>query len=358
MTRLKVAIIGHGRSGREIHAYSLSRLVDIYEIVAVADESEERRNMARNDFGCDIYADYRELFARNDLDLIVNASPSHLHVPITLECLQHKLNVLCEKPIARYAKDVDRLIAASESAGKIFAVYQQSRYNPAFVQIKKIIESGVLGRVVQANIVYNGFSRRWDWQTLKSMNGGNLLNTGPHPVDQALQLFGPRDMPLVTCLMDQANSFGDAEDYVKIIMCGPGHPVIDVEISSCSAYSDFNYQVQGTTGGLKGTFKHLDWKYFIPEEAPNQELVRGYLRNAEGKPAYCEEQLKWYEETWDIPVEQGKDLFHSMAEAFYRMLYKTLVHGEPLEVTLSEVRRQIAVMERCFEQNPRFSAVN
>jgi scyllo-inositol 2-dehydrogenase (NADP+) len=355
MKRINVAIIGHGRSGRDIHASTLSKLPGHFRITAVADESEERRSMARKDFGCDTCADYHELFARSDIDLIVNASPSNLHVPITLESLQHGFHVLCEKPLARKAADVDRIMAAAASSGKIVSVFQQARYNPAFVQMRKVLDSGVLGRIVQISIAYNGFSRRWDWQTMKSMNGGNLLNTGPHPLDQALQLFGPGDMPQVVCRMDQANSFGDAEDYVKIVLHGPGHPVVDIEISSCCAYPGANYQVQGTHGGLKGSFQRLEWKYFKPEEAPQQQLTSGYLRTGDGNPAYCAEELKWYEESWDFAAEPGKDLFRTMAEAYYFMLYDTLAHGKPTEVRIEEIRRQVAVMEQCFAQNPRFA---
>ena len=99
-------------------------------------------------------------------------------------------NLLCEKPLARRAADVDKLIEKSKSKGVLFAIYQQSRYAPYFRQVRKVIDSGVLGRIVQINIAFNGFSRRWDWQTLQEYDGGNLLNTGPHPLDQALQLFG------------------------------------------------------------------------------------------------------------------------------------------------------------------------
>jgi scyllo-inositol 2-dehydrogenase (NADP+) len=83
--------------------------------------------------------------------------------------------------------------------------------------------------------------------------------------------------------------------------------------------------------------------------------VSSYLRTADGKPAYHTEDLKWYEESWVVPTEIGKDMFNFMAAAYYLMLYNTLVNGEPLEVTLSEVHRQIAVMEECFRQNPLFS---
>ncbi len=262
MKTLNVGIIGQGRSGRDIHAYSLSKMPEYYNIAAVVDPLKERRNRAKEELGCDTYADYRELLDRTDLDLIVNASPSHLHVPISMDILQSGFNVLCEKPLARRTEEVDALIKAAESSGKLLAVFQQSRFAPAFEKMGKVIESGILGRIVQISIAYNGFfSRRWDWQTLQENNGGNLLNTGPHPLDQALQLFGPDAQPQVTCSMDSANTFGDAEDYVKLLLQGEGRPTIDVEISSCCAYPGYTYNVQGTQGGLRGSTSHLEWKY-------------------------------------------------------------------------------------------------
>jgi scyllo-inositol 2-dehydrogenase (NADP+) len=356
MRKLKVGIIGQGRSGRDIHAFSLSKLTDHYTIAAISDLLEDRRQRAEMELGCDTYSDYKELFARNDLDLIVNATPSHLHVPITLECLNRGFNVLCEKPLARIAEEVDKLIDASKKSGKTLAIYQQSRYSPAFQKIKEIIASGTIGRVVQVSITYNGFARRWDWQTLQERNGGNLMNTGPHPVDQALQFFGTDVMPKVTCLMDRANSFGDAEDYVKLILSGSGRPTIDVEISSCCAYPSGNYNIQGTLGGIKGSTNQLDWKYYKPEEAPAQHLVPESLSKADGTPAYCGEALKWYEENW--VMDKNADLFNIMAGQFYTMLYNTLMHGEPLKITPQEVRQQIQVIEECFNQNPEFAKNN
>ena len=45
---------------------------------------------------------------------------------------------------------------------------------------------------MKINVPANGFARRWDWQTLQEFRGGNLLNTGPHFVDQAVCLMGFR----------------------------------------------------------------------------------------------------------------------------------------------------------------------
>ncbi|NOY80143.1 MAG: Gfo/Idh/MocA family oxidoreductase [Kiritimatiellaeota bacterium] len=347
MRTLQVGIIGQGRSGRNIHAQWLIHVPEKFRIAAVVDPLADRRDRAAKEYGCDTYADYRDLFKRNDLDLIVNATPSHLHVPVTREALETGFNVLCEKPLARRAADVDDLIAVSRRTGKLLAIYQQSRFAPYFEQVRKVVDSGVLGRIVMVKVAFNGFSRRWDWQTLQDMNGGNLLNTGPHPLDQALQLFGTDQMPEVWCRFDRVNTFGDAEDHVKLLLSGKDRPTIDLEISSCCAYPVYTYQVYGSCGGLSGNMTHIDWKYFKPEEAPPRQLIREPLPG----PSYCSEKLAWYEESWDVPESQ-KDLFNSMAARFYDNLYDALTTGAPLVVQPEHVRLQVAVIEECHRQNP------
>jgi scyllo-inositol 2-dehydrogenase (NADP+) len=349
---LKVGIIGQGRSGRDIHGNLLVKLPSNYRIAAVADSIPERQERARKEYDCNAYATWQEMADNEQLDLIVNASPSHHHFPISLELLNRGFNVLCEKPLAKSPEEVDQLIAAAKRSGKLLAVFQQSRYHPAFQQIRKVIDSGVLGRIVQVDISLNGFARRWDWQTLQSNNGGNLMNTGPHPVDQALQLFGTDAMPQITCIMDRANTFGDAEDYVKLILRGHGRPTIDIEISSCSAYPNDSFNIQGTNGGLHSNGDHLEWKYFKPEEAPHQQLTKEPLFKSDGLPAYCSETLTWFSDSWTASLPEGRSLFEYMTEKLYLMLHNTLTSGVELEITPEQVRQQMWVMEECRRQNP------
>ena len=358
MKKIRVAIIGQGRSGRNIHGSYLETDAR-FQIMAAVDLLEERRKRAAAEYHCDVYADYHDLFKRHDLDLIVNATYSHMHTPVSLEILKAGYNVLCEKPLAPKVKQVDQLIAAARKCGKVFAIYQQSRFAPYFTQVQKVIQSGVLGRIVQISIAFNGFSRRWDWQTLQAWNGGSLLNTGPHPLDQALQLFG-EGMPDVKCFMDRANTFGDAEDHVKLILSGKGHPLVDVEVSCCCSYPCFTYNVYGTRGGLKGTGSAMEWQYFKPGEAPRQKLLIKPFNSASGAPGYCAETLKWHKDQWpaQAPVAAaGKGYTaakpsSSMSAVFYTMLYRTLTRNAPLEITPQQIRRQIAVIEECHRQNP------
>lgn len=350
MKPVRVGIIGQGRSGRDIHGAHLSQ-DKRFKIVAAADPIRDRRERAAREFGCDTYPSHKGLLKRNDIDLIVNASPSKFHVPLTLESLEAGFNVLCEKPFASRAADVDRMIAAAQKSGKVLAVFQQSRFAPYFQQVRKVIDSGVLGRIVQVCIAFNGFSRRYDWQTLTSEMGGNLLNTGPHPLDQALQLFGTDAMPKVTCFMRNATSYGDAEDHVLLILSGEGRPIVHVEISSCCSFPAFTYHVYGTRGGLRGTMTELEWKYYDPKEAPKLSLKRKPICRPDGTPAYCSDNLKWHFGKWKPSKAKG-NMFAGMSKAFYSMLHKTLTTGAPLEITPQQVRQQIAVIEECQRQNP------
>jgi len=351
MKQIRVAILGQGRSGRDIHGHHILEDSRRFKVVAAVDPMKERRDRAQREFGCDTFRTHEPILRRDDVDLVINATPTKFHVPYSLKFLQAGFNVLCEKPLAQRAKDVDRLIAASNKSGKVLAIFQQSRYAPYFRQVRKVIDSGVLGDVVQISIAFNGFSRRYDWQTLTGEMGGNLLNTGPHPLDQALQLFGTDMMPKVTCLMRQTINYGNAEDHVMLVLSGKGRPIIDLEISSCCGYPCFTYNVYGTLGGLKGVMGALEWRYYNPKEAPKLRLKRKPISKPDGTPAYCSDSLKWYKRSWKVPKMKA-GLFDTMSMTYYSMLYNTLTKGAPLEITPQQVRQQIAVIEECQRQNP------
>lgn len=349
MKRLRVAIIGQGRSGRDIHGAFFHTDGERFQVVAVVDALEERRARARPEYGCDVYAEYTQLFSRSDIDLVVNASFSHQHSSIALDLIRHGFNVLVEKPAAGSPEELQSMIDAAKAQNVMLALFQQSRFAPYFEQVQQVIGSGVLGRLVQIGIQFNGFSRRWDWQCCQDHNGGNLFNTGPHPLDQALELLKYPGMPNVLCRMDRVNTFGDAEDYVKLILTAPDRPLIDLEISSCDAYPSYTYKIQGALGGLTGSMTRIDWRYFSPEGAPAQRLIRQSLADEQGLPMYCGETLPWREEHWETK-EAGT--FTYAVRRLYDSVYDHLTCGLPLLVTPEQVKQQLAVIVACHNQNP------
>ena len=211
MTQLRIGIIGQGRSGRNIHAEYLKTVPEKFKIVAVSDYLADRCQRARDEYGCEAYQDYREMINNKDLklDLVVNSTFSDLHAPISKEIMEAGLNVLSEKimeaglnvlsekPFAQTADQVKELIGVSKRTGRLLAVFQQSRFAPYYRQIQKVILSGVLGDIKLVKVAFNGFARRYDWQTLQCHNAGGLYNTGPHPLDQVLGFIGRDIMPNV-----------------------------------------------------------------------------------------------------------------------------------------------------------------
>jgi predicted dehydrogenase len=345
---LRVGVLGQGRSGYGIHCKWLRTVPHQYEIVAVADELPERRAEARTELGALAYKDYRELLAdrKLGLDLVVNALPSFLHPQGTIDSLASGHDTVCEKPLANTVKDFDRMVAAARKHRRTLLPFQNSRFNPVFLKVKEVIDSGKLGEIVFIRMCLGGFGRRWDWQTCQAYWGGNLLNTGPHPMDQAIVLFGD-GLPQVQSRLVSNNPYGDADNFSLVVLSGRKRPTIEVVINSFQAYPQGDsYNVCGTLGGLAGGNAGLKWKFFDPRKAPKHPRFHG---SWSFQRQYCSEQLPWVEEQWAPVKEPGFDV---TSRGFYDNAYEILVNHGKRVITLEQVRRQIAVMEESHRQNP------
>lgn len=345
--KIRVGIAGLGRSGWDIHAKLLEPLVDHYQVVAVVDADEQRRQEAIDRFDCQAYTDYEQLLADPAVELVVVALPSFLHADGSIAALEAGKHVVCEKPMATSLADADRMIEAAapggHPTGKVLTIFQQRRYNPDFLKVREVINSGILGRIVQIRATESRFSRRWDWQTLQKFGGGSLNNTGPHYLDMVLQLFGDAYPDEVFCQLDRTLTLGDADDHVKVVIKGKGAPTIDVEISSCCAYPTETWHVMGTQGGLVGSTRQLRWKWVDWAAQPPRELDLKPTPNR----SYNRDDLTWQEATWDIANDTS--LGHS---AFYHDLFATIRQGAPLAITPESVRRVIWLQEECHRLNP------
>jgi len=356
-TIINVGIAGQGRSGYNIHADWLKQAGDKYRIVAVADQLPERRRDAEQEFGARTYTDYTEMLAAGGFDLFVNALPTPLHVPATLQAFEQGYHVLCEKPMAPAVADFDRMTAAATKAGRILAPFQNNRHQPFFVAMQQIVASGVLGQIVQVRSVWSGFGRRWDWQTYQCNLGGCLYNTGPHAVDQALCFFPEDVTPQVFCRMGCYNELGgDANDFCVLNLFTPGGPHVEILLTHYLAYPQGDmYTVNGTRGGLTGDHSRLRWRHFDWDQAPRQETWKPWSQDRR----YPHEELPWVEEEWSLDAEHaGKSVgytlrsYQSGVQYIYDNVYGAITRGEPLLVTPSQVRRQIAVLEEAHRQNP------
>jgi len=340
--KIRVGVVGLGRSGWDIHVHHLRKLPDLFQIVAVSDPDKARQTQARDEFKCKTYDTLEEFLKDPAIELAVIATPSHFHAANSIAALQAGKAVVCEKPMATTFAEADSIIETAKKTGKPFTVFQNYRYYPFFQKIQKIIASGVLGRIVEVKIAWHGFGRRWDWQTQKKFGGGTLRNTCPHAIDMALLLFGP-GQPEVFCHLDKVLTLGDAEDHVKLILKGPNAPTIDIEVTAACAYGQEPWLIMGQRGTLAGDNSKLRWKYYKPEELPKRELD---LKPTPDR-SYNSDQIKFYEETWS--ESDDKSLGHTQ---YYVDVYDSLRNNKPFAVTPEHVRRQMCIIEKCFQLSP------
>ena len=361
MKKLRVAIIGQGRSGKDIHgAYFLSEANKNIQVVYVVDALEIRRKKAEELFSCPALEDYRELFGKKEeIDLVVNASYSQQHYAITKDLLCHGFNVLVEKPLARTSYECYDLIETAKKNNVVLTGFHQTLITPSFLGIKKIIESGKLGEVFQISLKYSGFARRWDWQTLQSCCAGSVFNSGPHPIGQGLDFLGwDKNVSVAYSDLKTVLTSGDAEDYGKIILTAPNKFTVDIEICSADAFAgDFTFKVFGAKGTLLATDSGYKIKYVETEKLSPRPVIRESLMKEDGSPMYCGEKLPFVEETGEF----GGTAFNQAVKNFYDMLYETLLEGKPLKITPQMAAEVVRVVEICHAQNPlpvKFEACN
>ncbi len=352
MKDVRVAIIGQGRSGRDIHGkYFNSELNEHYEVVAVVETDAERRQRALEEYpGCQVYADYTELYGRKDIDVVVNATYSEDHYRVSRELLCAGMNVLVEKPMGKTRWECEDLMRCAEKNGVTIAVFQQSFFAPYYTFAKEVIASGKLGDIFQIDVKFNGFFRRWDWQTVQCKTAGGLYNTGPHPVGLALGFLDFDEHTEVKfSRLGKALTSGDGDDYAKVILTAPGKPVMDVEVNSADGYPQSTVKVMGTLGTLKiSVAGKYEMKYITPGENPERPVIIESLKNAEGLPAYCSEDLKVHEESGEL---EGT-VFTVGSHKFYETLRDKLKFGKAMPIGPEHAAKVISVIEQVWAANP------
>ena len=351
MKKLNVAIIGQGRSGRDIHGRFLkSEDNTLFSVKAVVEIDPERRALALEEYPrCEVFESYTELYGRDDIDMVVNATMSMDHYAITKDLLSNGFNVITEKPFARNRYECDTLIKIANENNVKLGAFHQSLFAPFFIETKKMIKSGKLGDIKQIDITYNGFNRRWDWQTAQAMLGGSVYNTGPHPIGYALSyLDWDPDFKVVFSKLDTVMTSGDAEDYAKIIITAPNKPVVDIEINSNDAYPVPMMKILGSRGTYRCTVGNYEMKYIIDGENPEQKIILEPMKKENGLPAYCAEKLITHEESGNY---EGS-AFDVGTRCFYEMMYNAITKDEEMAIKPEYAAMVISVIEQVHAENP------
>jgi predicted dehydrogenase len=148
--------------------------------------------------------DYRELLARDDIQVIGVYSPDHLHAEHAAAALEAGKHVICTKPMVTSVEDAERLVKLVDRTGLKFLVGQTMRFEPQFASAKRMLDDGDLGNVIWAEAHYVHDLRTFAYATPWRLQAPQDLMYGgaSHPIDLLRWLLG--DITEVHCFSNRS----------------------------------------------------------------------------------------------------------------------------------------------------------
>jgi predicted dehydrogenase len=145
-TKYRVGVIGCGRKGT--HHARACHLHPSTEVVAVVDTDSENLELACSRFNVPGYANHRDMFEKEQIDIAVPVLPVGPNPEVVVDCAEAKVKaILCEKPMSASLEDADRMVEACRSRGIKFGVGDIDRNLPDYWKVRELIEAGELGEV-------------------------------------------------------------------------------------------------------------------------------------------------------------------------------------------------------------------
>lgn len=168
------------------HAVAYQRLPSV-EIVACADISEENGRAFAEHFGFDaVYTDYREMLAREKLDIVSVCTWPKLHEEMVVAAAQAGVRgIYCEKPMADTWQGAKNMVETCEALGVKLAFNHQRRYGAPFQKAKALLDAGEIGELKEVSF---GF--------------GNLYDYGSHSFDLCNFFNDERPARWIICQID------------------------------------------------------------------------------------------------------------------------------------------------------------
>src|SRR3954471_7811642 len=146
MSRLRWALLSTARINRSL--IPAIRASARSELTTVASRTLDRAREYAAEWQIPrVLGSYEELMADPAIDVIYNPLPNHLHAEWTVKALEAGKHVLCEKPLALTAEDVDRIADACRRTGKIAAEAFMYRHHPLTGAVLVVVASGRLGAI-------------------------------------------------------------------------------------------------------------------------------------------------------------------------------------------------------------------
>ncbi len=193
---IKVGIIGCGKITERASLPNLVNYGHKCKIICLCDIIKNRAEEMAEKFKLEevvIVRDWRRLVERKDIDCVFVNTPNYLHEVMAVEAAKNKKHILVEKPIAISLKAADNMIKAAKRAKIFLMVEQTQRFDPVHQAAKKILDSGILGKIhnIRSRIGHAGpeyWSENKDawYYDKKKSGGGCMVDIGVHIADLVL----------------------------------------------------------------------------------------------------------------------------------------------------------------------------
>lgn len=332
---LRVGLIGFGLAGQAFHAPAI-RAVPGVQLACILERRSDRAKQTYPDVRVARTLD--ELLADQEIRLCVIATPNTSHVELAKQCLTAGRDVVLDKPFTNTSQEAAELIAFATQRKRLLTVYHNRRWDGDFLTVKKLVQSGVLGRLVEMESHFDRFRpqvKPGAWREQPGSGSGMLYDLAPHLLDQAFTLFGlPQAVTAnVSCQRDGAQ----ADDAFDVRLDYPELSVL-LRSSMLAGAPGPRFLLRGT----RGTFVKYS---FDPQEDTQRE--------------------GWYSPVWsEHPEPQWGTLYLSEGESlkeqkvrvetddhrgFYENVRDAILDGGPLAVTAEDGARTIRAIELALE---------
>ena len=253
---LNVAVVGYGHIGKR-HCNNVMENPET-ELVAVCDPYIDSKDLPKeniwwHDFN-EMMQTYLTYESEHTLDLIVIATPNHLHYEMVKRCLEAKIPVLAEKPLTLKTDESLELIRISEENNVPIFVNYPLRFLESVWTMKKAVNKIGSPRIIQLNALWNRNENYYDsdWRGLSDMEGGPMFNEFIHHLNLIKYLFG--DIKNI-----EGNTYDFAHDYTEVEDTG----IINFQTKEGGvgnmiytvACPNQSFDVSLTVIGSKGSFK-------------------------------------------------------------------------------------------------------
>jgi len=251
----KILIIGCGRVAEHYIFLSKKIFSKKNKIVAVCDLNKKKAMRFSNFFNCNFYLDFELAIKNESPTLCIILTPSGTHYKLAMFCLKKRINTIVEKPMAMTITECTKLINYSKKNKILFSTIFQNRFNPSIVYVKKLINQGILGKIITSNIRLR-WARFQDyyndgWHGTWKNDGGVINQQCIHHIDILNLMNGPI-YEVSSYGMNALNNL-EAEDTMVAIFKFKNHSIGTLEATTAARPNDIEatFSITAEKGNLE-----------------------------------------------------------------------------------------------------------